>query len=108
MGVIAIPKPLRERLGDEGTDAFVEVIKEIDLDARKDSLSLAEERFEKRLTQEIGKLNERLTQEMGKLNERIVHLEARVRLYFVVLLFVIIIASPKTFDLLAKLLGIIK
>ncbi len=56
MGVITIPQVLREKLGEDGADAFVEVIREIDLDARKDALSLAEERFEKRLTEEFGKL----------------------------------------------------
>ncbi len=56
MAVITIPKPLREKLGDEATDAFTEVIKEIDLDARKEALGIAEERFEKRLSEETGKL----------------------------------------------------
>ncbi len=51
-----MPKVLRERLGEEATDAFIEIVKEIDLDARKDSLSIAEERFEKRLAEEVGKL----------------------------------------------------
>ncbi len=36
MTVISIPKALREKLGDEATDAFVEVIKAIDLDSRKE------------------------------------------------------------------------
>ncbi len=56
MAVITIPKPLREKLGDEATDAFTNVIKEIDLDARKEALAIAEERFEKRLSEETGKL----------------------------------------------------
>ena len=56
MAVITIPKVLRDKLGDDGADAFAEVIKEIDLDARKDALAIAEERFEKRLADECGKL----------------------------------------------------
>ncbi|MBF0464631.1 MAG: hypothetical protein HQK88_02710 [Nitrospirae bacterium] len=35
MTVITIPRPLREKLGDEGTDAFVEVINKIDTEAKK-------------------------------------------------------------------------
>ncbi|MBF0318594.1 MAG: hypothetical protein HQL01_02145 [Nitrospirae bacterium] len=34
MSVIAIPKPLRERLGDDGVDALVAVINEANLSAR--------------------------------------------------------------------------
>ncbi len=36
MAVITIPKPLREKLGDEATDAFIEVIKEIEQESKKD------------------------------------------------------------------------
>lgn len=41
MPVIAIPKPLRDKLGEEATDALTEVIRSIDLEARKDALALA-------------------------------------------------------------------
>ncbi len=71
MGVIAIAKPLRDRLGDEATESLTEIIRELDLEARKDALALAEERFERRLTEEIAKVNERLTLEIGKVNERL-------------------------------------
>ncbi len=54
MPVIAIPKSLRERLGDEGSDGLVEIISAIDERAREDSLRLLEERFERRLAEEIG------------------------------------------------------
>ncbi len=75
MAVITIPKPLREKLGDEATDAFTEVIKEIDLDARKEALAIAEERFEKRLSEETGKLRveiEKLRVEMSNNKSEII------------------------------------
>ena len=56
MAVIAIPSILRDKLGDEGVEAFTEVIKEIDLEARKESITIVEERFERRLAEETGKL----------------------------------------------------
>ena len=71
MGVITIPKVLRDKLGEEGTDAFTGVIKEIDLDARKEAIALAEERFERRLIEETGKINQRISDETGKINQRI-------------------------------------
>jgi len=77
---ITIPKALRDRLGEEATEAFTEVVKALDLEARKEALVLAEERFEKRLTEEIGKVNERLTEEIGKVNERLTEEIGKVRL----------------------------
>jgi len=50
---------------------FAGVIKEIDIDARKDAIVLAEERFERRLTEETGKLNQKITEECGKLRVEI-------------------------------------
>ncbi len=36
MAVITIPKPLREKLGDEATEAFIEIIRTIDIESRKE------------------------------------------------------------------------
>ncbi|MBF0552943.1 MAG: DUF1640 domain-containing protein [Nitrospirae bacterium] len=78
MSVIAIPHSIRERLGDEASEDFAALINGIDLGARKDAIAIAEERFERRLVEEtgklridIGKLNERISVEIGKVNERI-------------------------------------
>ncbi len=56
MAVISIPKALRDKLGEEATEALTDMIREIDLEARKDSLALAEERLERRLTEESSKI----------------------------------------------------
>ena len=65
MSVIAIPKSLRDRLGDEGSEGLVEIISAIDERAREDSLRLLSERFERRLSEEIGKVNQRISEEIG-------------------------------------------
>ncbi len=67
MTVIAIPKSLRERLGDEGSEGLVALISAIDERAREDSLRLLSERFERRLSEEIGKLRAEMHEEIGKL-----------------------------------------
>lgn len=41
MPVIAIPRSLRDKLGEKATDALTEVIRSIDLAAPKDALALA-------------------------------------------------------------------
>ncbi|MBF0457149.1 MAG: DUF1640 domain-containing protein [Nitrospirae bacterium] len=78
MSVITIPRSIRERLGDDASEDFASLINDVDIGARKDAISIAEERFERRLVEEtgklrveIGKLNERITLETGKINERI-------------------------------------
>ena len=99
MAVISIPKVLRDKIGEEATDALTEVIKSIDTEARKEALALAEERLERRLTEEngkirleiekvrtemqgirmemqevrteIGQLRTEIKEEIGKLNEKI-------------------------------------
>ncbi|KWT85556.1 LA_3696 family protein [Candidatus Magnetominusculus xianensis] len=83
MSVITIPRSLRERLGDDASDAFATLINDIDLSARKDAIVIAEERFERRLVEEasklrleIGKVNERITEESGKLQIEIEKLRA--------------------------------
>ncbi len=73
MTVIAIPKALRERLGEEGSQGLVDIISAIDERAREDSLRLLSERFERRLSDELGKVNERIT----GLDEKITNLEER-------------------------------
>jgi len=86
--VIAIPKPLRDKLGDEATEAFTDVVREIDFEAhgaRKDAIDIVEERFERRLVEETGKINERIsslevkmTEEFRKVNERIFSVEVNM------------------------------
>ena len=54
MAIISIPKPLREKLGDEGAEALVHVLNENDKELRSSVLNSAEQRFEKHLSEEIS------------------------------------------------------
>lgn len=49
--VITIPKAIREKLGDEGAEALTELFNKIEDRSKEDIIELAEQRFEKRLTQ---------------------------------------------------------
>lgn len=78
MSVITIPHSITERLGDVASEDFAAPINDIDIGARKDAVAIAEERFERRLVEESGKLrveivklNYRITLEIGIFNERI-------------------------------------
>jgi outer membrane murein-binding lipoprotein Lpp len=65
--VITIPKALRDKLGDEAAESFAILLKEVEHEGRKDALVMAEEKFERRLTEEIGSLKVSFTEEIGSL-----------------------------------------
>jgi len=67
MAVITVARPLREKLGEEATDALVALINEADESNKESVLELVEERFERRLTEEIGKLRVEVSEGMNKL-----------------------------------------
>lgn len=63
MAVIAVPRALREKLGEEATDALVALLNEAGENNKKSVIEVVEERFERRLSEEMGKVRE----EMSKL-----------------------------------------
>jgi hypothetical protein len=67
MAAIAVPRPLREKLGEDGTDALVALINEAGENTKKSVIEVVEERFARRLAEELGKLRVEITEEMGKL-----------------------------------------
>lgn len=78
MSVITIPKPLRDKLGDEAAESFAMLLKEVEFEGRKDALVIAEEKFERRLSEEVAKINQRITEEVAKINQRITEEIARL------------------------------
>jgi DNA polymerase II large subunit len=93
MPIVSAKKPLRDKLGDDGIESLIDLLKESQAEQKEDMLVYLEEKYERRLgkevgaisvtiaetekrldnriTEEIGKVNERLTQEIGKVNERL-------------------------------------
>lgn len=75
MPVITVPAPLRRQLGDEATDSLVEFVNAAGASTRDDVIEIVGERFERRLSEEMAKVNQRITTEIGglrvELSERI-------------------------------------
>jgi hypothetical protein len=93
MPIVSAKKPLRDKLGEDGIESLIDLLKESQAEQKEDMLVYLEEKYERRLgkevgaisvtiaetekrldnriTEEIGKVNERLTQEIGKVNERL-------------------------------------
>ncbi len=60
MQIISIPKPLREKLGEKGADALVEIINKAQDNQKTDIIEFVEEKFEHRLIEEISSLRAEL------------------------------------------------
>ena len=71
MAIISIPKPLREKLGEEGTDALVQVLNENEKETRSSVIDFAEQRFERSLGREIAGVRVDLADAEKRLMEQI-------------------------------------
>ncbi|MEW5946094.1 MAG: hypothetical protein AB1742_07845 [bacterium] len=67
MAIINPPRELREKLGDAGTDALVALINRADDKVKEDVIVLVEEKFERRLTEEIAKLRVEIAETKSEL-----------------------------------------
>jgi hypothetical protein len=67
MAVIAVSRPLREKLGEEATDALVALINEADNNTQDAVIEVVAERFERRLTEEIVRFRAEVVETISKL-----------------------------------------
>lgn len=70
MEIVAIPRVLRQKWGDDVVDAVIELFNKSNLKLKEDVL-FVEDKFERRLTEEMSKVNQRITEEISKVNEKI-------------------------------------
>lgn len=61
MAIITVPKALREKLGEDGSDALVEMINHSQDKQKADVIELVGEKFERRLSEEISGVNNRIS-----------------------------------------------
>src|SRR3989339_1634838 len=78
MTVIAIPKILQERLTDEGARMFVEILDKVENRTQTTVLTIAEERFEKRIAHLDTKIELVNTQLDAKIESVKTSLNARI------------------------------
>ncbi len=75
MTIITIPKILREKLTEEGTDALVEILDKVEERSETHTLRVAEERFEKKLEQTKSDLKETI----NKVDIRLEHAKSELK-----------------------------
>jgi hypothetical protein len=74
--VITVPRPLRERLGDDGSDSLVTLLNQFSLSLQEDVITLVGEKFERRLSEEISKLRIEMKEEISKLRVEMAQMRA--------------------------------
>ena len=77
MAVISVPKTLREQLGDQATDALVDLLNQVLEDSRREAFAVVEEKFERRLSEELAVTNQHIIETKSALEQQIAELEAR-------------------------------
>ena len=60
MSIIAIPRILQEKLTDEGANALVEILDKVEDRSQNNTIDPVELKFEKRLTEEITRLEKKI------------------------------------------------
>jgi len=71
MAVVTVKKPLREKLGDDGAEALVELINEAQKETQNNVIKFVEEKFQKRLSEELAKVKVEIAEVKTELIERI-------------------------------------
>lgn len=69
MAVITVPRVLREKPGEDGADSLVELMNKADAVVKEDVLVFVEEKFERRLVEELAKVNVKMAQTNVKIAE---------------------------------------
>ena len=66
MAVITVPKTLREKLGEQGSNDLVMLINNSGQKEKEDIIEIAEERFESKLNIGLAKLDNKLSKEISE------------------------------------------
>ncbi len=79
MGKLSALNVLKEKLGEDGVNALLEVVEEERRRTREDLFQVLEERFARRLAEEIGKLRAEVHKEIAKVWNEIGKLRAEMQ-----------------------------
>jgi len=71
MAILTVPKVLREKLGDEGVEALIALLNEAAHHERDNLLGILAERFERRVTEEVSRLEVQMAEVEKRLDHRI-------------------------------------
>ncbi len=79
MPVIAVDKPLRDKLGDDGVTSLVNLINQALGEQKNDIIQLVEETFERRLSEELAKLRIEMAEMKAELRNDMTEMKGELR-----------------------------
>ena len=79
MPVITVPRPLREKLGEEASDALVNLLNEVSQSTRDEVVEIVSERFEARLREEFARLRAEIAELAAKLRQEMAESTSSLR-----------------------------
>jgi hypothetical protein len=62
MPIVAVEEPLQEKLGNQAVASLIRLINQSQVEQKRDILEVVEDKFERRLTEEIGKLDVKISE----------------------------------------------
>ena len=80
MSIIAVPKSIQEKFGSECTRDLLEMFKELEASTKDRTLEVVEDRFERRLTEEIYSLKVELHKEIADTRQELLKEIVAVRI----------------------------
>lgn len=78
MEIPTIPRVVRQKLGDDVVDSFVELLNKSNEKQKEDVLVFVEDKFERRLSEEMSKVNQKISEEISKVNQKISETKADI------------------------------
>ena len=81
MPIVSVPKILRTKLGDDGAEALVEFFNEAQEanSPKEEIIEIVEEKFERRLSEELGKLRVEMAEMKSELRNEMAEMKAELR-----------------------------
>ncbi len=81
MPIVSVPKILRSKLGDDGAEALVEFFNEMQAanSPKEEIIEIVEEKFERRLAEELGKLRIEMAEMKSELLDEMAKMKSELR-----------------------------
>ncbi len=80
MPIVSVPKILRAKLGDDGAEALVEFFNEVQEanSPKEEIIEIVEEKFERRLSEELGKLRVEMAEMKSELRGEMAEMKSEL------------------------------
>lgn len=79
MAVMVAPRPLREKLGDDGVESLIELLNKAEEKIKADVIILSEDKYERRLSEESANIRIDMASYKVELKEDMVSLRAELK-----------------------------